>query len=666
MQRFVVVAFREGEPDRHQELNGGSCIIGRTSDVDFVLPHTTISRRHAALCVAEGRVTIEDLASTNGVFLNGEQVKRSVVSEGDFLSVGDYTLVLRVLDDQPVDGSPEGRTLCMSAETARQRHAELLKRGGPPHAGVLHKATLLLGERMGLEPFLQEVVSLVMESFPARRGAVVLHRPDRNSPEVAASVCPNDDAEEVPVSRTLMEYVLRTDTALLTDNALMDPRFSTSQTVLRQRIGAAMCVPLFGSEETVGVFYVDTSEEGTRFSEQDLSFFTAMGHVVGLAVENRRFDERIAQQQRLAALGEAVAGISHDVRSVLTGLTAGTDLLERALAKMDPDRLTKACGIVRKSAERMESYMADLLAFVRNADVRRTLVVLHDLVRELVDTMAPQAARQRVELRFLGGGHEPVSIDPDQMQRVIENLVGNAIDACQDGGGAVTVSVGRQGDTHTIQVTDSGSGIAPENIRRLREPFFSTKGSGGTGLGLAICYRVVEQHGGRIHVSSQLGAGSVFTVLVPDAPVDEVQVQTRNTQRIETTEAASVELAFKTCPGCGVAWLSQERFLKDPAVALAGYQVRFEDLSGGLFQFAHTCGTTLAVPVSDFRHLYGGKTFDEPLTGTEACPGYCKSEDELRPCPAECMCARIREVLQVVRGWPKGPVQSGAPTEEWV
>ena len=109
---------------------------------------------------------------------------------------------------------------------------------------------------------------------------------------------------------------------------------------------------------------------------------------------------------------------------------------------------------------------------------------------------------------------------------------------------------------------------------------------------------------------------------------------------------------FKKCPLCGFVWPSREDFISDPRVSLAGYQVNFSDLVAGLFLFNHSCGTSMAVPAGQFQDLCNGPMFEEPLTGGEDCPGYCLRQDELRPCPAKCECAYVREIIQIIKNWP--------------
>jgi len=112
--------------------------------------------------------------------------------------------------------------------------------------------------------------------------------------------------------------------------------------------------------------------------------------------------------------------------------------------------------------------------------------------------------------------------------------------------------------------------------------------------------------------------------------------------------------AFKKCTCCGFSWLSREQFLCDTQVELVGYQVNFNNLRLGFFLFNHlTCKSTIAIAAGRFIDLYNGPVFAERLTGSDSCPGYCLHDDILQPCTARCECAYVREILQVVRNWPR-------------
>ena len=118
---------------------------------------------------------------------------------------------------------------------------------------------------------------------------------------------------------------------------------------------------------------------------------------------------------------------------------------------------------------------------------------------------------------------------------------------------------------------------------------------------------------------------------------------------------------FKTCTGCGHHWLTRDVLLQDPAIQMVGYQANFEQLELGLFLFNHLeCRSTIAVPAGRFRDLYAGPVFSQCLLGEDRCLEYCLRQDELGVCTQPCECAYVREIIQVIRNWPKQHVVSAA------
>jgi len=110
---------------------------------------------------------------------------------------------------------------------------------------------------------------------------------------------------------------------------------------------------------------------------------------------------------------------------------------------------------------------------------------------------------------------------------------------------------------------------------------------------------------------------------------------------------------FKECPICSYQWTDRKNFLSDPEIETIGYQVHFENLKLGCFLFNHTCKGTLTIPVDMFTDLYDGPVFTEKATVSDECPGHCLHRFNIEPCRAKCECAFVREIIQVIKDWPK-------------
>ncbi len=112
-------------------------------------------------------------------------------------------------------------------------------------------------------------------------------------------------------------------------------------------------------------------------------------------------------------------------------------------------------------------------------------------------------------------------------------------------------------------------------------------------------------------------------------------------------------MAYKHCPACNYEWLSREALLGDPDIELIGYQSNFRTLSAGIMLFNHSCKGTLGLSVEDFEDLYKGPIFEERYDGGPDCPNHCMHQGNLKPCPAQCECAYVREIIQILKTWPK-------------
>jgi len=118
-------------------------------------------------------------------------------------------------------------------------------------------------------------------------------------------------------------------------------------------------------------------------------------------------------------------------------------------------------------------------------------------------------------------------------------------------------------------------------------------------------------------------------------------------------QRAEIQPVFKKCPNCGYEWHNLENLLSDPETEIIGYQVNFLRLEAGYFLFNHSCKGTFSIQASQFKDLYDGPIFIKRETGSDKCPEYCLHRNELRPCPVHCECAYVREILQIIKNWPK-------------
>lgn len=507
MPRYEL-ALRGGSEGDRFTVSAEGIVIGRAPDVDVVLAGPLVSRRHARVWLEGDALWVEDLGSRNGITINENRVERDELHAGDALTVGDSTFdVLKhisVSSGRTVIPFDVGSTLC---ENIVQKDAKRFP--------ILHRATQLLGTVFDLDQLLKEILELIFDAFPVRRGFILILDPDSQEPQVRAMLSSEGEAQGPPFSRTLVDRVVLQREAVLTMDAMADARFDGAQSIVGHAIRAAMCVPLCGRQAILGAIYVDSGRSDVAFGEDDLQLLTALGRVVGVAVENAQLYKENIERERLAALGEAMAGVGHCVKNILTALRGGGILIDRAFERSELDHMERNWPFVRRALERIDMLVINMLTFARDPQPSRTLTDINALVDEAIAMVHPRADKLKVTIEHVPCECEKAWLDERQVYRVLLNLLTNALDACESKGGAVVVTNHCDEKGCTIEVHDNGPGIAPEIIPKLSQAFVTTKGSAGIGLGLASCYKIVRAHGGDITVKSTPDQGATFTVFLP-------------------------------------------------------------------------------------------------------------------------------------------------------
>jgi signal transduction histidine kinase len=236
--------------------------------------------------------------------------------------------------------------------------------------------------------------------------------------------------------------------------------------------------------------------------------------------EERRMAEQLRQTEKLAALGELVAGVAHEINNPLTGVSAFAQLL---LEEPLGEEQAESVRLIKREADRAIGVIRDLLVFARKTGPRRVPTDVNALLEHTARLRSYGLRSHGIELACdLDPALPPVVGDDQKLQQVFLNLLVNAEYAMQ--GSAVrrlTIRSRRDGERACVAIGDTGSGMPPDVQSRVFEPFFTTKPAGvGTGLGLSVSYGIVQSHGGTIAVRSVPGAGTTFEISLPLAPPD--------------------------------------------------------------------------------------------------------------------------------------------------
>lgn len=230
--------------------------------------------------------------------------------------------------------------------------------------------------------------------------------------------------------------------------------------------------------------------------------------------ELRQSHKKLAETERLAALGTLAGGIAHEFHNVIGGIRGCTQELSKD--ERDADR-QETMQVILRAADRASGIVQQLTRFARRTVEQRAEVEPLQVVEDALRLCEPAARRQNVTVERELAAIEPFVGDADGLHQIVVNLLLNAVQAMPDGG-TLHVTLRDSGDMVTIRVADTGVGIAEADLAHVFEPFFTTRkdpDQAGTGLGLSVSYGLATAHGGRITVESTLGEGAVFTVELP-------------------------------------------------------------------------------------------------------------------------------------------------------
>jgi PAS domain S-box-containing protein len=236
----------------------------------------------------------------------------------------------------------------------------------------------------------------------------------------------------------------------------------------------------------------------------------------------KRLEKELVQSERLAAVGQTVAGLAHGIKNILHGLKGGSYLVDIGINKNDTEKLKKGWEMIKRNVGRTSNLVMDLLSYAKEREPEYENCYPNEIAKDVCELVRDKARENRVEImEEFDDSIGDVSMDPNTIHEVLLNLMSNAVDACLfDENTSKNWQVGlkttkEEGNVIKFEVSDNGAGMDEEVLKKLFTSFFSTKGHRGTGLGLMVTRKLIEEHEGTIDVNSQLGKGTTLTFRLP-------------------------------------------------------------------------------------------------------------------------------------------------------
>lgn len=555
MARLIVI--KGPDEGRQYELPAGDSIsIGRDRNNRLVLHDTEVSRKHAEIVGLDGAFRLRDLGSANGCLVNTKPVREAVLLAGDHITLGQTIMVFgsvrteRAASNSEISGQIRLITRkddevpsAIVKTVAEDEGSRILAR--PDQAGpqwlndrlaslsVMYETTQAISHILDLDQLLDRILELIFNSIPADHGCMMLKNQETGEfePQAVRFREETQGKQKMTVSRTILEWVLDQRQGVLISDAASDARFASGNSITRFSISEVICVPMKGRHETHGVLFLDTvtntkrmvaegqAEPVARLTEEHLTLAIAIAHQAALAVEETRYHNAMVQGERMAAIGQTIAALSHHIKNIMQGIVFGSDMVRSAMADRDDNLMQKGWRLVEKNQAKIHDLVLDMLSFSKEREPLIEMTDLNKVVDDVVDVVRGRADDRKITLDIRLSPSLPlVPADPDGIHKALLNILSNALDAVDDREGpyvGVQTLLEEGGNWVRIVVLDHGPGIDPDTLNDIFKPFVSTKGSRGTGLGLPVSRKLFREHGGDVQVESKLGKGSKFIMRLP-------------------------------------------------------------------------------------------------------------------------------------------------------
>ena len=528
--------------------------IGRSNNNTISLPDVFVSRKHAIIYLQSATDwVIEHISASSQTLLNDRPIHREVLKDGDIITLGESQLRFQAVDPTQPDQEAHASDIQLyekSPQMALDSGADPVNALSPDMTGRgtahieqsfdrLSALCRVSHELTGLtepEELIKKILRITLNTLGGDRCLFIDVSSPSGEPQVRHTVFKNESQAQQPIilSRTVINHIMDTGRAILSNDISNDTRFKNSASLIAQDIRSTMSAPVRDKNTLLGILHIDTAGFRTVYNQDDLELLRAICNQSAVALENARLyddlraahealqenQQQLIESEKLSALGQLASGVAHEINNPMTSILGYTELVAEMLnqpeiAPDDQAACKEYLDIIESEAHRCGAITQTLLQFGR----KRPSVVQPTCINEvLVRTL--EVARfhlgNSIEvITRLAPDIPEISADPHQLQQVFLNLIINARDA-MDSHGALTIESTSGPQNIRVNITDTGSGMSREQLEQIFTPLYTTKAEGkGTGLGLSVSQEIIEKHHGDISVESVVGKGTTFIVGLP-------------------------------------------------------------------------------------------------------------------------------------------------------
>lgn len=553
---------------RRYRLVQRSGTIGRGGSCSVQIVDAEVSRVHVRYEITGDQVVLHDLDSANGTFVNEVPIESCRLREGDQIQLGATCFRYEIFQEQPDETYRADAS--GSQNQSRAGTATVASAGSPAIASVnsemapdlveglyvqhpsteadsdeqtdharriiqissdlnfMYLASLATSSHVSRNDMLEQVLKLIFEWIAADRTCILLKDEETSTLKIQAfrNREPGGSGRKLQLSQSILNYVRKKRVGILTSNAPDDKRLDGNVSIKAIGIHEAICVPIMGREQIIGLIYVDTIQSlgdagNVRFNEDNLKLMIAIAHQVGFALENDSYFSALLEKERLAIAGQTVASLSHHIKNILQNVNGGSHLIEEGLRGDDLNMIRAGWQIVNRNQREVSSLVNNMLVLCNDYQPDLEPADLKVVIDEVLQLLKPRLEKFRIACHW-----EPVnpaekfSFHRSGIRTALLNLLNSSVIACRDiPGGNIGIQVQRAGvESIRISISDNGLAVPDVSSSSALSSLDLDPGQQIIRVELAVSRKLILGHGGEISVQQPSAGGNRIEITLPTDP----------------------------------------------------------------------------------------------------------------------------------------------------